>query len=73
MKGEKTMPGKVPRISKEELRERLHEIVLLDVRSEKDWEGSELKIQGAQRETPTEEKRWMEKYPKDQTYVLYCA
>lgn len=67
------MSEKVPRMSKEELRERLHEVVILDVRSEKDWNESDLKIQGSRRETPTEESRWIEVYPKDQTYVLYCA
>lgn len=66
------MSEKVPRISKEELRERLHEVVVLDVRSEKDWNESDSKIEGSRRETPTED-RWMEVYPKDQTYVMYCA
>lgn len=55
------------------MRERLHEVVILDVRSEKDWNESDSMIQGARRETPTEAYRWMEMYPKDQTYVLYCA
>jgi rhodanese-related sulfurtransferase len=67
------MSEKVPRMSKEELRERLHEVVILDVRPEKDWNESDSMIQGARRETPTEAYRWMEMYPKDQTYVLYCA
>jgi rhodanese-related sulfurtransferase len=60
-------------MSKEEARERMHEFVFLDVRSEKDWNESEVKIQGARREIPGEEHRWMEKYPKDKAYVLYCA
>jgi rhodanese-related sulfurtransferase len=67
------MAEQVPRKSKEEVRERMNELMLLDVRSEKDWNQSHLKIQGARRETPGEESRWMEKYPKDQSYVLYCA
>lgn len=32
------MAEQIPRISREELRERLLEFVILDVRSEKDWE-----------------------------------
>jgi rhodanese-related sulfurtransferase len=72
-KGEDVMAEKVPRMSKEELRERLHEVVVLDVRSEKDWNESDLKILGSRREIPAEENRWMELYPKGQTYVLYCA
>ena len=62
----------VPRMSKEELRERLNELVVLDIRSEKDWEKSDSKIRGAIRETPGEESRWSEKYPRNRTYALYC-
>lgn len=67
------MTPRVPRMSKEELRERSGEIVILDVRSEKDWNGSELKIRGAERAAPHEEARWSEQYPKDGVYLLYCA
>jgi rhodanese-related sulfurtransferase len=67
------MAERAPRMSKEELRERLYEVVILDVRSEKDWSQSDLKIPESRRETPSEEFRWMEAYPKNQTYVLYCA
>lgn len=41
------MVDQVPRMSKEELRERSGEIVILDVRSGKDWNAAELKIRGA--------------------------
>ena len=67
------MTEKVPRMSKEELKEKLDKVVLLDVRKQKDWEESETMIIGANREIPDQEDKWMEKYPKDQTYVLYCA
>ena len=67
------MAQEVPRMSKVELRERLHDVVLLDVRSPKDWDRSEWKIKGSRREIPTEENRWMERHPKDRTYVLYCG
>lgn len=67
------MAEQVPRISREELRERLLEFVTLDVRSEKDWESSDLKIQDAQCEAPDKLDRWINRYPKNQTYVLYCA
>ena len=67
------MDQEVPRMSKEELRERAREIEILDVRSEKDWSRSGSKIPGARRETPSDEDRWMERWPKEKTYVLYCA
>jgi rhodanese-related sulfurtransferase len=67
------MTDDTPRISKEELREKSADTVILDVRSDKDWNGSEFKIKGARREAPHEEHRWMMSYPKDRTYVLYCA
>lgn len=66
------MNTETPRMSKEELRERLNEVIVLDVRSETDWDKSNSKIRGAIRETPGEESRWSEKYARDRTYVLYC-
>jgi hypothetical protein len=65
----------VPRMSKEELRAMLGnpDLVIIDVRSGKDWEASQSKIKGAVREEPWQAKSWADKYDKDKTYVLYCA
>lgn len=61
------------RITKEEAKEMLGraDVAILDVRSAKAWEASDIKIKGAIREVPTEVATWSEKYPKDQTLVLY--
>jgi predicted sulfurtransferase len=65
----------VPRMSKEELRAMLGnpDVVIIDVRSGKDWDASESKIKDAVREEPRQAKSWADKYDKDKTYVLYCA
>jgi rhodanese-related sulfurtransferase len=62
-------------ISKDQLREELTkpDVVVIDVRATHDWDSSQWKIQGAQRQSPAEAKQWMGKYPKDETIVLYCA
>ena len=65
----------VPRMSKEELRAMLGnpDVVIIDVRSGKDWEASQSKVKGAVREEPRQAKSWADKYDKNKTYVLYCA
>jgi predicted sulfurtransferase len=65
----------VPRMTKEELRAMLGnpDVVIIDVRSGKDWEASQSKIKGAVREEPRQAKSWADKFDKDKTYVLYCA
>lgn len=65
----------VPRMSTDDLKARLGEpeVVVLDVRTPADWEGSQWKIQGAVREDPFNTDAWAEKYPKDKRIVLYCA
>jgi hypothetical protein len=64
-----------PRMTKDELKTLLGnpDLVLLDVRAEKDWKGSDLKIEGAIREDPGQIKSWSEKYAKEKIIVLYCA
>ena len=65
-----------PRISKEELKSMLGnpDLIIIDVRTDSDWEKSQSKIQGALREDPEQAtKSWAEKYAKDKTMVLYCA
>ncbi len=65
----------VPRMTKDELKAMLGnpDLVILDVRAQSDWKGTDSKVQGAIREDPDSVKSWAEKYPKDKTIVLYCA
>lgn len=64
-----------PRISKQELREQMTRpgLRILDVRKEGDYAESDFKIPRAIREDPQDVETWMNTYPKDQIYVLYCA
>jgi len=65
----------VPRITKEELKSMLGnpDLIVLDVRSDSDWQASNRKILGAVRENPNDSESWAGKYPKTKTLVLYCA
>lgn len=62
-------------IGKDQLKEELSkpDVVVLDVRAPHDWDTSQWMIQGAHRQAPDEVKKWIGKYPKDKTIVLYCA
>ena len=62
-------------ITKEELKAQLGspDIMILDVRTGKDWKSSEFKIKGAVRANPNDFDKWAETYPKDKKFVLYCA
>ena len=64
----------VPRMTKEKLKGLLGNpnLVILDVRTGKDWDASEFKIKGAIREEGFDIS-WFDKYPKDKTIVIYCA
>ena len=67
---------KVPRITKEKVMSVLGspEVIILDVRSARDWKNAEWKIKGAVREDQKEESSvWMDKYPKEKTLILYCT
>ena len=70
-----SIAAEVPRMTKEALKTNLDDpdVVIVDVRVEKDWKGSEFKIKGAVRENPSAFSSWADKYPKDKTLVLYCA
>ncbi len=65
----------VPRITKNELKAKLGapDLVLLDVRTDSDWEKSDEKITGASRMDPETVDTWVDKLPKDKEIVLYCA
>ena len=67
------MSADVPRMSKEELRAQLEngDVVILDVRSGRDWKSSEFIITKAVREDPGKVASWASKYSKDKTLVLY--
>ncbi len=65
----------VPIMSKDELKAQLasDKIVILDVRSGRDWSSSEFKIKGAIRAPGKELPKWSSNYEKDKTLILYCA
>ena len=69
--------AEVSRITKEELKAKIgssdHNIVIVDVRSGKDWKGGEFKIKGAVREDPSKVSEWMGKYSKSQMLLFYCT
>ncbi len=60
-------------ITKEELKKELEDadLVIMDVRSGKDWKSSEFKIQGAVRTNPKEFTSWGTSFDKDKKLVLY--
>ena len=62
-------------ITKEELKPILNDegLVIIDVRSGRDWRSSEFKIPGAVRGDPNKFSDWEKDYSKGQTLVLYCA
>jgi rhodanese-related sulfurtransferase len=65
----------IPRITKDELKAKLGspDLVLIDVRTESDWEKSDEKITGALRMDPENVDTWVGTLPKDKEIVLYCA
>jgi rhodanese-related sulfurtransferase len=62
-------------MTKEQLRPLLgsSNLIIIDVRTNYDWDNSKTKIKGAVREEGMKFASWMNKYPKDKTIVLYCA
>ncbi len=64
-----------PRVSTEELQAMLgsSDLVLLDVRTAKDWKKSDRKIVGSVRVDPIDVSSWAGDYSKDQKIILYCA
>jgi rhodanese-related sulfurtransferase len=65
----------VPLIAKEQLRQMLNEpdVVIIDLRINRDWNDSDQKIPGAVHEDPDHLDTWAKKYPKETKMVLYCA
>ena len=62
-------------MTKEELKAVLDDpdLVILDVRTGKDWTSSEFKIQGARYVEAKAYDDWAGTYPKSKKFVLYCA
>lgn len=73
--GVSAMAQDIPRMTQEELKAMLGatDLVIIDIRSGRDWSSSESKIKGAVREAPGKAASWAEKYQKDKTLVVYCA
>jgi LPS O-antigen subunit length determinant protein (WzzB/FepE family) len=65
----------VSKISVDELNSMMGtaDLTILDVRKSSDWEKADQMIRGAVREDPGKTDEWMNNYPKDKKYVLYCA
>ena len=64
-----------PRVEKDTLKSWLggSSVLLIDVRADGDWKGSDKKIKGAVRKDPKEVKAWAAGLAKDKKIVLYCA
>ena len=62
-------------LTKEQLRSMLGkpDVIIIDVRTNYDWDQSKVKIPGAVKEEGMKFASWMNKYPKDKTLILYCA
>lgn len=48
-------------------------VVIIDARRDKEWNESDVKIEGAVRENPDDVPSWAGKYRKDKLIVVYCA
>ena len=49
------------------------DVIIIDVRTNYEWDNSKVKIPGAVREEGMKFASWMNKYPKDKTIILYCS
>ena len=69
------LAAEVPLITKEELKPIMDEdnLIILDVRTGRDWNSSEFKIKGAQRVDAKKVTEWASNYKKDNKLVIYCA
>ena len=65
----------IARITKEELKAMMDnpKVVIVDVRTNPEWNTGKVKIKGAVREDPTKVQSWIEKYSPDKTFVFYCS
>ena len=67
--------AEAPRVDKDTLKGWLGrpDVLIIDVRTPKDWAGSAMKIKGAVRQDPGKSAVWGKNLPKEKTIVLYCA
>jgi len=49
------------------------QLLIIDVRTPKDWNSSDKKIKAAVRQDPNKVAEWGKALPKDKKIVLYCA
>ena len=72
---QQTVASEIPRMTKEKLKAQLgsSNLIVVDVRTGKDWKASEVKIKGAVRGEVDKIESWAKNYPKDSTLVIYCA
>jgi rhodanese-related sulfurtransferase len=63
------------RITKDSLKAMLDDpgLLIIDVRTEKEWKKADSKIKGAVWEDADEVKTWAGKYPRDKSIALYCS
>jgi 3-mercaptopyruvate sulfurtransferase SseA len=63
------------RITKDALKAMLDDpgVLVIDVRTEKEWKKADSKIKGAVWEDADEIKTWAGKYPRDKSIALYCS
>jgi len=64
-----------PRIAGEQVKATLGKpgVVIIDVRSQNDWNSSHEKILRAVREDPRQVASWASKFSKKSTLILYCS
>ena len=67
--------AEVPHMGIDKLNEMLGDpdLVILDVRTGRDWSDSGHKIKGALRMVPFDAQTWAKGLDRSKTYVLYCA
>ena len=66
---------RIPRMTATDLLAQIDspDVVVIDVRRGKDWDGSEKMIKNAVRKAYNDVDGWAGEFPKDKTLVLYCA
>ena len=70
-----TAAPEAPRLDRATLKTWLSDpqVIMVDVRAPNDWESSNKKIKGANRQDPKDVKTWAAALPKNKKIVLYCA
>ncbi len=65
----------IDRISPEKVKTMLgrEDVMIVDVRTAKDWGKGNSRIKGAVREHPKRVNEWLANHPKDKTIGFYCA